>query len=162
MLLPRQSEPRAIEMPAAATPVANNRPPADGLPESQPMVEPDNGWPIGPTPLGRVAMAELMARVVSAPTIIAGQANEVGVTKNRLVDLLKGTYKAQAKELAEWLMVWLDLAGVLVEHPRALATTNLAQIAAQLNATPCPVVLHKVVPPGSIAQSHAACLVSSG
>jgi len=85
-------------------------------------------------------------RVASSPTIIAGQANELGVTKNRLVDLLKGTHKAQAKELAEWLMVWFDQAGLLAEparpgrlrHPRALITTNLAQIAGQLNATPCP------------------------
>src|SRR5262249_54840772 len=66
---------------------------------SVPMVEPDNGWPVGPAPLGRIAMADLMARVVATPAIVAGQANELGVTKNRLVDLLKGTHKAQAKEL---------------------------------------------------------------
>jgi hypothetical protein len=110
------------------------------------MVEPDNGWPIGPAPLGRVAMAELMARVVSAPAIIAGGANEVGVTKNRLVELLKGAHRAQAKELAEILLAWFDLAGLLVEptrpgrlrHPRPLVTTNLAEIAARLTATPCP------------------------
>jgi hypothetical protein len=110
------------------------------------MGEPENGFPIGPPPLGRAAMAELMARVATAPTIIAGQANEVGVTKNRLVELLKGGHKAQAKELAEWLMAWFDLAGLLAEpdkpgrlrHPRALTTTNLVEIASLLSATPCP------------------------
>ena len=109
-------------------------------------IEPDNGWPIGPTPLGRVVLAELMARVVTTPAIIAGQPNEVGVTKNRLAELLKGTYKAQARDLAEILLVWLDLSGLLVaptrpgrlRHPRALTTTDLAEIAARLNATPCP------------------------
>jgi len=91
-------------------------------------------------------MAELMARVATTPTIIVGQANEIGVTKNRLVELLKGTHKAQAKELAEWLMAWFDLAGVLVEpdkpgrlrHPRPLTTTNVTEIAALLSATLCP------------------------
>jgi hypothetical protein len=110
------------------------------------MVEPDNGFPVGPAPLGRVAMAELLAGMVATPAIIAGQTNELGVTKNRLVDLLKGAHKAQAKELAEILMVWLDLADLLVQptkpgrlrHPRALTTTNLAEIAARLNATPSP------------------------
>jgi hypothetical protein len=111
-----------------------------------PTIEPDNGWPIGPTPLGRVALAELMARVVTTPAIIAGQPNEVGVTKNRLAELLKGTHKAQARDLAEILLVWLDLSSLLVaptrpgrlRHPRALTTTDLAEIAARLNATPCP------------------------
>lgn len=111
-----------------------------------PMVEPDNGFPVGPAPLGRVAMADLMARMVAAPAIVAGQANELGVTKNRIVDLLKGAHKAQAKELAEILMAWFDLAGLLAEptkagrlrHPRALITTNLIEIAARLGATPCP------------------------
>ena len=91
-------------------------------------------------------MADLLARMVATPAIVAGQANELGVTKNRVVDLLKGAHKAQAKELAEILMVWLDLADLLVEptkpnrlrHPRALTTTNLAEIAARLNTTPCP------------------------
>ena len=111
-----------------------------------PIAEPDNGFPVGPAPLGRAAMAELLARIVSAPAITVGQANEVGVTKNRLVDLLKGTQKAQARELAEWLLAWFDLAGLLAEpekpgrlrHPRALTTTNLVEIAALLNATACP------------------------
>jgi hypothetical protein len=111
-----------------------------------PIAEPDNGFPIGPAPLGRAAMAELMARIATAPAITVGQANEVGVTKNRLVDLLKGTQKAQARELAEWLLAWFDLAGLLAEpekpgrlrHPRALTTTNLVEIAALLNATACP------------------------
>ncbi len=111
-----------------------------------PTVEPDNGWPIGPTPLGRLAMADLMTRVVQAPAIITGQANELGVTKNRLVDLLKGAHKVEARELAEILMAWFDLAGLLIEttkpgrlrHPRALATTDLTAIAALLSTTPCP------------------------
>ena len=111
-----------------------------------PLIEPDNGWAVGPAPLGRVAMADLMTRLVAMPAIVAGQANELGVTKNRLADLLKGTQKAQARELAESLMAWFDLAGLLVEptrpgrlrHPRALITTDLAEIAAQLNALPCP------------------------
>jgi hypothetical protein len=113
---------------------------------AQSVQEPDNGWPIAPAPLSRVGLAELMARVVQAPAIIAGQENELGVTKNRLVELLKGTHKAQAKELAELLMVWLDQAGVLVEpskpgrlrHPRALITTDLAAIATMLNTTTHP------------------------
>jgi hypothetical protein len=111
-----------------------------------PMIEPDNGFPVGPAPLGRVAMADLMTRLVAMPAIVAGQANELGVSKNRLVELLKGTQKAQAKELAEILMVWFDLAGLLMEptrpgrlrHPRALTTTDLAEIAARLNALSCP------------------------
>ena len=110
------------------------------------MVEPDNGFPVGPSPLGRVAMAELMARMLATPVIVAGQANELGVTKNRLVDLLKGAHKTEAKALAEVLMVWFDQAGLLVEptkpgrlrHPRALVTTNLTEIAARLTSTPCP------------------------
>jgi len=142
---PRRNEPAADEQPILIG-RAIERPPSDRPPETQPIAEPNNGWPIGPAPLGRVAMAELMARVASSPTIIAGQANEVGVTKNRLVDLLKGANKAQAKELAEWLMAWLELAGLLAEptrpgrlrHPRALVTTNLAEIAEKLSATPCP------------------------
>src|SRR6185503_10573211 len=83
-----------------------------------PMVEPDNGWPIGPAPLGRVALAELLGRVVAAPAIVAGQPNELGVTKNRLVELLKISHRTQAKELAEILMVWFDLAGLLLEPAR--------------------------------------------
>jgi hypothetical protein len=43
-------------------------------------------------------------------------------------------------------MAWFDLAGLLVEptrpgrlrHPRALNTTDLAEIAARLNTLPCP------------------------
>src|SRR5262249_6779966 len=84
--------------------------------------------------------------VVSAPAIVAGPANELGVTKNRLVELVKGTDKAQAKALSETVLAWLDLADLLVapnkpgrlRHPRALATTDLLEIAAQLAATPCP------------------------
>ncbi len=114
--------------------------------EPPPMVEPENGWPSGPAPLGRVAMAELMGRMVGTPAIVTGQPNELGVTKNRLVELLKSAHRAQAKELAEILIAWLDVAGLLAEptkpgrlrHPRALLTTNLAEIAAQLTATPCP------------------------
>lgn len=130
--------PAATSSPAAGTsPIAT---------APAPMVEPDNGFPVGPAPLGRVAMADLMARIVAAPAIVAGQANELGVTKNRIVDLLKGAHKVQAKELAEILMAWFDLAGLLAEptragrlrHPRALITTNLIEIAARLGATPCP------------------------
>jgi hypothetical protein len=91
-------------------------------------------------------MAELLACMVASPAIVAGQPNELGVTKNRVVELLRSAHKAQAKELAEILIAWLDLAHLLVEptrparlrHPRALATTNLAEIAARLNATRCP------------------------
>ena len=39
---------------------------------AQSVQEPDNGWPIAPAPLSRVALAELMASVVQAPAIIAG------------------------------------------------------------------------------------------
>src|SRR5262245_35548187 len=45
-------------------------------PHISPLDEPDNGWPAGPAPLGRIALAELMARMVSAPTIVTGPANE--------------------------------------------------------------------------------------
>jgi hypothetical protein len=111
-----------------------------------PMQEPENGWPIGPAPLGRVAMADLMSRVVAAPSIVGGQASEQGVTKNRLAEVLIGVPRAQARELAEILLVWFDAAGLLVEparvgrlrHPRPLITTNLPEIALRLNATPCP------------------------
>jgi len=144
-ILPSRSDLRDREQ---LTPLdqGSARSPADRPPHAQPITEPDNGFPVGPTPLGRVAMAELMARVASSPTIIAGQANEVGVTKNRLVELLKSAHKSQAKELAETLLAWFDLAGLLAEptkpvrlrHPRPLTTTNLAEIAALLNATACP------------------------
>jgi hypothetical protein len=115
------------------------------LPTAMPE-ERDNGWPAGPAPLGRVALAELMARVVVAPAIVSGPANERGVTKNRLIELLKGTHRVQAKELAETLLAWFDQAGVLVEptrpgrlrHPQALATTDLAELAARLTAQACP------------------------
>ncbi len=138
----RTSEPRTPD-----SPVGQRSVDGDVIASTPPpTVEPDNGWPIGPTPLGRVALAELMARVVTTPAIITGQPNEVGVTKNRLAELLKGTHKAQARDLAEILLVWLDLSGLLVaptrpgrlRHPRALLTTDLAEIAARLNATPCP------------------------
>jgi hypothetical protein len=130
----------------AATPPPQAPSPSPTTATPVPMVEPDNGWPIGPAPLGRIAMADLLARVVATPAIIAGQANELGVTKNRIIELLKGAHKAQAKELAEILLAWFDLAGLLVEptkpgrlrHPRALVTTNLAEIAARLQTTPCP------------------------
>ena len=46
-------------------------PSSDAVPDCPsdppPMHEPENGWPIGPAPLGRVAMADLMSRVVAAP-----------------------------------------------------------------------------------------------
>jgi hypothetical protein len=137
-LIAPQYEPSLVAPPSQAASVSPLVP--------TPMVEPDNGWPIGPAPLGRIAMADLLARVVATPAIIAGQANELGVTKNRIIDLLKGAHKAQAKELAEILMAWFDLAGLLVEptkpgrlrHPRALVTPNLAEIAARLQITPCP------------------------
>jgi hypothetical protein len=137
----RWSDQPAADLPAPAAAPATTSPA-----EPPPMVEPDNGFPVGPAPLGRVAMAELIARMVATPAIVAGQANELGVTKNRLVDLLKGAHRAQAKELAEILIVWLDVAGLLAEptkpgrlrHPRALITTNLAEMASQLSATPCP------------------------
>ena len=91
-------------------------------------------------------MADLMTRVVQSPAIITGQANELVVTKHRLVALLKGAHKAEARELAQILMAWFDLAGLLIEatrpgrlrHPRALATTDLTAIAALLSTTPCP------------------------
>jgi hypothetical protein len=137
----RWGEQHAADLPAPAAATA-----AIAAAEPPPMVEPDNGFPVGPAPLGRIAMAELMARMVATPAIVAGQPNELGVTKNRLVDLLKGAHRAQAKELAEILIAWLDLAGLLIEptkpgrlrHPRALTTTHLAEIAAQLSATPSP------------------------
>jgi hypothetical protein len=125
-------------------------PPLSAAPERPsdpaPMQEIENGWPIGPVPLGRVAMADLMNRVVAAPAIVAGQPSELGVTKNRLVEVLSGVPRAQARELAEILLAWFDQADLLVEptrpgrlrHPRALVTTNLIEIAARLNATPCP------------------------
>jgi hypothetical protein len=138
---------RSLLRPLLSAPVMGE-PPVGGESNTAPVstVEPENGWPIGPAPLGRLAMADLMTRMVQTPAIISGQANELGVTKNRLVDLLKGTHKAQARELAEILMAWFDLAGLLVaatkpgrlRHPRALATTDLSAIAARLSATPCP------------------------
>jgi hypothetical protein len=107
--------------------------------------EPENGWPFGPAPLGRAALAELLARVVAAPVITSRLPNERGLTKNRLAEQIQ-LPAAQAKALAETLLAWFDLAGVLVEpshperlrHPRALRTTDLAEIAALLHATPCP------------------------
>jgi len=144
-VLPRQSNPGADERAPLLGQISTSTS-VQGAPQARQIAEPENGFPVGPPPLGRAAMAELMARVATTPTIIVGQANEIGVTKNRLVELLKGTHKAQAKELAEWLMAWFDLAGVLVEpdkpgplrHPRPLTTTNVTEIAALLSATLCP------------------------
>ncbi len=134
-----QYEPSLVAPPSQASPAPPQLVPA-------PMVEPDNGWPIGPAPLGRIAMADLLARVVATPAIIAGQANELGVTKNRIIELLKGAHKAQAKELAEILMAWFDLAGLLVEptkpgrlrHPRALVTPNSGGDRGAASDNPCP------------------------
>jgi hypothetical protein len=144
-VLPRQSNPGAD----AQAPLLGQDSPqtsVQGTRQARQMAEPENGFPIGPAPLGRTAMAELMARVASSPAIIAGQANEVGVTKNRLAELLKSAHTSQTKELAETLLAWFDLAGLLAEpsktgrlrHPRPLTTTNLAEIAALLTATACP------------------------
>jgi hypothetical protein len=138
---------RSLQRPQLSAPVIGEPPVGvESNTAPAPTVEPENGWPIGPAPLGRLAMADLMTRMVQTPAIVSGQANELGVTKNRLVDLLKGAHKAQARELAEILMAWFDLAGLLVaatkpgrlRHPRALATTDLTTIAARLSATPCP------------------------
>jgi hypothetical protein len=144
----------ALDAPVRAVPVhastraAVTEPAHDVEPITMPALqaEPDNGWPVGPAPLGRGAMAELMARMVATPAIVSGDANEAGVTKNRLAELLKGVSKAQAKELAETLVVWLDQAHLLAEpttpdrlrHPRMLVTTNLSDIAERLVATACP------------------------
>ena len=130
--------PRALPLPEIATLVP---PPTTAALAP----EPENGWPAGPAPLGRIALAELLARVVSAPAIGAGPANEQGITKNRLAEQIQ-LPAAQAKALAETLLAWFDLAGLLAEptqperlrHPRALRTTDLAEIAALLHATPCP------------------------
>lgn len=119
---------------------------AGPMPEPPPRAEPANGWPHGPPPLDGVALAALLTRIVSTPSIIAGQANECGVSKNRLVEVLKITHQAHAKEVAAWLMVWFDHAGLLVEpttpsrlrHPRALTTVHLGEIAEKLTATPLP------------------------
>jgi hypothetical protein len=142
----RPGEQRMGQLSASIPPQSPEDADTIALRAAQPVQEPDNGWPIAPAPLSRVALAELMARVVQAPAIVAGQDNELGVSKNRLVELLKGTHKAQAKDLAELLMAWFDQAGVLVEpskpgrlrHPRALVTTDLAAIATLLNTTACP------------------------
>ena len=76
-----------------------------------------------------------------APVITSRLPNERGLTKNRLAEQIQ-LPAAQAKALAETLLAWFDLAGVLVEpshperlrHPRALRTTDLAEIAALLHA----------------------------
>jgi hypothetical protein len=60
------------------------------------------------------------------------------LTKNRLAELLRDLPKA--------LMAWFDLAGLLAPpdrpgrlcHPRALAITQLEEIASRLAATPIP------------------------
>jgi hypothetical protein len=123
---------------------------AGGAPGTPPTsnVEPDNGWPYGPAPLGRAALAELLARVVAAPSITTGSnPAQIGLTQNRLVDLLKGQYaQAPLKDLARTLLVWFEQAGLLADAPlatrwrtpRPLTTTELPAIAARLNATPIP------------------------
>ena len=131
---------RADALPRALPQAEQHVPPA-----AVPLPEPENGWPTGPAPLGHVALAELLARVVVAPAITSGLPNERGLTKNRLAEQIQ-LPAAQAKALAETLLAWFDLAGVLVEpphperlrHPRALRTTDLAEIAALLHTTPCP------------------------
>ena len=131
---------RADASPRVLTEVAQSSQAAEPLAE-----EVDNGWPFGPAPLGRAALAELLARVVAAPALTSGLPNERGLTKNRLAEQIQ-LPATQAKALAETLLAWFDLAGVLVEptqperlrHPRALRTTDLAEIAALLHTTPCP------------------------
>ena len=107
--------------------------------------EPDNGWPHGPVPIDHTALATLMGKVVTTPAIINGDANTRGVSKNRLVELL-ALPKAQARDVAETLMVWFDIAELLVEptkpgrlrHSRALITTELENIRNRLNNTLLP------------------------
>jgi hypothetical protein len=68
------------------------------------------------------------------------------LTKNRLAELLRDLPKAQARDTAAVLMAWFDLAGLLAPpdrpgrlcHPRALAITQLEEIASRLAATPIP------------------------
>ncbi len=138
---------RAARMAGCADALPRTLPaPAQISQTAEPLAEEaDNRWPAGPAPLGRAALAELMARVVTAPAITNGLPNERGLTKNRLAEQIQ-LPAAQAKALAETLLAWFDLAGVLVEpphperlrHPRALRTTDLAEMAALLHATPCP------------------------
>jgi hypothetical protein len=111
-------------------------------------VEPDNGWPPGPAPLGRVALAELFTRIITTPSMTAGSnPAQIGLTQNRLVDLLKGQYvQAPLKDLARTLLVWFELAGLLADAPpatrwrtpRPLTTSELPTIAVRLSATPIP------------------------
>jgi len=111
-----------------------------------PADELGSGWPSGPHPLGPAALRDLVARVVVSPLITEGAANERGLTKNRLAELLRDLPKAQARDAAAVLMAWFDLAGLLappdrpgrLRHPRALAITQLEEIAQRLAATPIP------------------------
>jgi hypothetical protein len=108
--------------------------------------ETGSAWPAGPPPLGHAALADLMARVVTSPLVTEGAANERGLTKNRVAELLRDLPKAQARDTATVLMAWFDLAGLLappdrpgrLRHPRALAISQLEEIAARLAATPIP------------------------
>jgi hypothetical protein len=111
-----------------------------------PADELGSGWPSGPHPLGSAALRDLVARVVVSPLVTEGAANERGLTKNRLAELLRDLPKAQARDSAAVLMAWFDLAGLLappdrpgrLRHPRALAVTQLEEIAQRLAATPIP------------------------
>jgi hypothetical protein len=113
-----------------------------------PDVELDNGWPTGPAPLGRAALAELFTRIIAAPSITTGSnPAQIGLTQNRLVDLIKGQFPHTAtKDLARTLLAWFELSGLLAaapsatrwRTPRALTTTELSTIAARLSATPVP------------------------
>ena len=142
----RQSRERAS---AAQPPMpsVSASPCAPAVSPALPQAEPDTGWPVGPAPIGRAALQELMACVVTATAIISGAPNQIGVTQNRLAELLRGRYaNAQPRELARVLLVWFDLAGLIApasaamrwRSPRPLTTTDLAEVARMLGATPCP------------------------
>lgn len=143
--LPRAEQLTLLRPAPARIAAPDDRPTSPGTPPA----EPENGWPAGPAPLGRAALADLMARVVADSEIchgVGGDRNSVGVSKHRLLRLLS-LPKSQGRPLAETLMLWMDLAGLLTEpthaggrlrHNRPLQATELRDIAARLGATPIP------------------------
>jgi hypothetical protein len=135
---------------AAATtpsPEQERTAPADDGPERAAAGPEDvaNGWPVGPCGMRPAALAALIERMLTDPTVLrmdAPQISQRGLVYGRLAAL-----SGVSDELAKALMVWFDAAGILQEparperrwrQPRLLVHADPAWLAEQLRATPLP------------------------
>ena len=136
--LARKLEHLLLDTPAPSYPSTAAASAAPAVPDA------DSSWPAGPLGLRPHTLAALFQRLLLEPSIMdAAQADQAGLTKNRLIKL-RVLPAAQADLLAQALMVWFDTAGLLAaaitpwREPRRLLSLELDQIAARLSATPLP------------------------